>query len=430
MLSSKGKVKLKTKMSIKKTESLALTLSLKKFKDLCALFSPDIAVMVRGRHGIGKSQGIYQVADKLRDDFYKDPENCIRVTEALKNERQFARKLKENNTNVWTYEMGLPVVERRLSQITEGDIVGLPVMDGVGTEFKPLTWLINCSLFPVVLFLDELNRAIPQVEQATFQLADSKTFYRHTLHAGTRIYTAINIGGSYNVQDFDPASISRYAVVDLEPTIEEFLDYLKENCNPMLFNFLKLNKAAIESKQEPEPNQKTSDRRAWVRLDKELTQSGLYDSPKDMEFLYMSAAMVGFTFGNLFWDYCKQGFDYTGEEILRGWSKIKEKLSSNQEERITSILKLCVRVEQFIKETSFNEENVKVFGPLIEKFSNDVPPEHVMNLYSAIADSRQPKNLSFLHPYIKDLIVAVHTGPKAPQPSDPKQTVLAPSMRK
>ena len=43
-------------------------------------------VLIRGRHGIGKSQVVYQTAKR----------------------------------------MGLPVVERRASQMTEGDLMGLP----------------------------------------------------------------------------------------------------------------------------------------------------------------------------------------------------------------------------------------------------------------------------------------------------------------
>ena len=52
-------------------------------------------LMLRGRHGIGKSELVYQIG---RD-------------------------------------MGLPVVERRASQMTEGDLVGLPKTDGDVTSF-------------------------------------------------------------------------------------------------------------------------------------------------------------------------------------------------------------------------------------------------------------------------------------------------------
>ena len=54
-------------------------------------------VLLRGRHGIGKSEVVHQIAEKL----------------------------------------GLPVVERRASQMTEGDLVGLPSISNDRTSFNP-----------------------------------------------------------------------------------------------------------------------------------------------------------------------------------------------------------------------------------------------------------------------------------------------------
>ena len=57
-------------------------------------------VMIRGRHGVGKSETVYQFAAAVN----------------------------------------LPVVERRASQMTEGDLVGLPVIDGDRTAWNPPDW--------------------------------------------------------------------------------------------------------------------------------------------------------------------------------------------------------------------------------------------------------------------------------------------------
>ena len=74
-------------------------------------------VLLRGRHGIGKSTVVYQFADKI----------------------------------------GLPVVERRASQMTEGDLVGLPSIKGNSTRFNPPDWFKAACDKPVVLFLDEVD---------------------------------------------------------------------------------------------------------------------------------------------------------------------------------------------------------------------------------------------------------------------------------
>ena len=70
-------------------------------------------VLIRGRHGIGKSTVVYQLAKRL----------------------------------------DLPVVERRASQMTEGDLLGLPKLSKNVTSWCPPEWLAKACNEPVVLFL-------------------------------------------------------------------------------------------------------------------------------------------------------------------------------------------------------------------------------------------------------------------------------------
>lgn len=405
--------------AIKKTQSLAMTLDIAKFKNLCKRFSPEIAIMVRGRHGIGKSQVVYQVAELLRDDFYKDPANCDAMVAALKNEPSVVKKLRKNN-GVWTYDMGLPVIERRLSQMTEGDIIGLPLLEGKGTEFRPVLWLINGCVFPVVLFLDELNRAIKGVEQATFQLADSKAFYGNMLHSGTRIYIAINIGASYTVEEFDPAAISRYAVIDLEPSVEEFLEFAREKCNPHIPDFISTNRDALEHKEDNfEPDKKYPDRRAWVRLDDQLTYSDLYNHPDDVSFLHMCAAMVGFHFGNMFWNHVKNNqFNISGEEIANNWIAAKKKLPTNETLRQQKFIELANRVGSYLKD---NKVQSDVVGPQLKQFLLDCPSESCVVVWNLL--SKNKPNFYSLHEYVGDVVTKRITG----QTVNPNTAIAAPT---
>ena len=409
--------------------ALAMTLDIAKFKNLCKRFTPDIAVMVRGRHGIGKSQVVYQVAELLRDDFYKNPENCAKMVEALKNEPSVAKKLRKTN-GVWTHDMGLPVIERRLSQMTEGDIIGLPLLDGHSTEFRPVVWLINGCLFPVVLFLDELNRAIKGVEQATFQLADSKAFYGNLLHAGSRIYIAVNIGASYTVEEFDPAAISRYAVIDLEPSVEEFLAFAREKCNMFLPEFIAANRGALEHKEDNfEPNKKYPDRRAWVRLDEQLTAAGLYESPNDLTFLHMAASMVGFHYGNMFWEHVKNNqFSITGEEIARNWTKARNRVPTDSTVRQQKFIEMANRVGDYLKDNVIDPKEV---GPQLKQFFTDCPAECVIVSWNII--SKNKKNFYALHPFVNEIVIQRTTGQMINQntavaaPNTPQQNPSFPS---
>lgn len=384
-----------------KMEQLAMTLDIAKFKNLCKRLSPDIAVMVRGKHGIGKSQVIVQTAELLRDDFYKNPENCKQMVEAMKNEPLVAKKLAKSG-GVWTHEMGLPVIDRRLSQLTEGDMVGLPFMEKEGTEYKPVSFIRHSCRFPVALFLDELNRAIKQVEQSTFQLADSKAFYGNLLHAGTRIYIAVNIGNSYSVEEFDPAALSRYAIIDLEPSIEEFLDHVRPICNSFLPDFISSNRNALESKEDTfEPNKKTPDRRAWVRLDNELTYAGLYDTPEDISFLHMCAAMVGFHFGNMYWNHVKDNqFNISGKEIATNWINVRKRLPENPDIKQQKFVEMSNRLGKYLEDTKID---VTVSGPQIKQFLIDCPADCSVVVWALM--SKNKPNFYQLHPYLSDIIV-------------------------
>ena len=178
-----------------------VSVNMKTFQNVVSKFSPNRSIMVTGRPGIGKSQGVYQISAKLRSDKYLDFDYCKSATEDLTKEASVKKRMKkffaknpveegrkdkyedyrpssDYPHGVWHFDMGLPVIERRLSQLTEGDTTGLPAMGKYGTVFRPCEWLFLAVHHPVTLFLDELNRAMKPVEQATFQLADSHAFLR------------------------------------------------------------------------------------------------------------------------------------------------------------------------------------------------------------------------------------------------------------
>ena len=381
--------------------TLAISLEMKSFKKLAMHFSAKRAVMVRGRPGIGKSESVYQVAADLRSDFYKDRAKCEAMSASFRNEASFKKALhafwKKNDKNAafagtdrntWHYDMGVPVIERRLSQLTEGDIVGIPfegeMINGLdrGTVFKPTEWLILGCHFPSVLFLDELNRAVKGVEQATFQLADSKAFYGHLLHDETRVYTACNIGDQFDVSAMDPAAISRYAIIDLEPSVADWLVWAGENCNPALVEFMRANGARVlEHKEEFEPHKKYPDRRAWGNLDAELEQSGLYEEFEQPVFMHMAASMVGYPAASAFHSFLKErALDISGEDVLKSWAQVKKRMPKQGSEKWTQkMIELTCKVAECNKKLLTLEQVVEE-----QQFLLDIPPECFFTLYQSL----------------------------------------------
>lgn len=111
-------------------------------------------IMLMGKHGIGKSQ--------ILEKFYSEKE--------------------------------YKVVTLFLGQMSDpGDLIGIPHKnEETGhTEFMPPYWF-PIDDTPVVLFLDELNRARPEVLQTIMDLALNRKLAGRSLPAGSRIISKGN----------------------------------------------------------------------------------------------------------------------------------------------------------------------------------------------------------------------------------------------
>lgn len=399
--------------------SLSITVSMESLKAMAKTLSPDVSICIRGRHAVGKSESVYQVAGDLRHDAYKDPEFCRKVTKALSKERSVLKVLKRHGADVWKYEFGLPVVERRLSQMTEGDMIGLPFMElresgEQATAYKPCDWLVNAADFPVVLFLDERNRALEQVKQAVFQIADSKAYYSLNLHDGTRVFVAENVGDEYTVQQQDPAEISRTATVELDPTPVEWLKYVESiGVDQSLIEFIRQNENFLEHKGVFEPMKKYPDRRAWVKLDEQLRRANLYETPDNMVFHVLATAMVGVEAGIKFTNFCKtRDRQVSAQEILADWDKAKKKLGQTTVNRLGECgAKL---VTYLTKPDSKTKKLREVSDDQIQQlaaFLTELPAELFMVYYMPVIQRRDI--VQRLNPLCKEHLLKV-TRPTAP----------------
>lgn len=259
--------------------SAALQVDMTTLQNLLASFDQRVPVCIRGRHAVGKSEAVSQAARKMYSDFYKDPQNVAK----------YGHK----------YEDGLPVQMRRLSQLVEGDLTGMPSLNegNTATVYHPADWFMEACERPMVLFLDERNRALEGVKQAVFEILDSRCFHGHYLHPDTRVYVAENIGDAYTVQQCDPAEVSRMATVELVPSVKEWIQYCNDKCHEMTLYFIGSNPEWLEftenGKKVLEPNKKYPDRRSWFKLDQQLQKLNMFDSPNNPLFYPMAASMVG-----------------------------------------------------------------------------------------------------------------------------------------
>lgn len=214
------------------------------FVEVAQSLPPEISILVRGAHGIGKSETVHQIAEAL----------------------------------------GLELIDRRMSQMTEGDVIGLPKLEDGCTKFLPAEFIQIACQRGVLLFLDEINRATQEVMQACFQLCLDRELNGNKLHPKTRVFAAVNATANYQVNEMDPAFLDRFYVVDLAPTAQDFYAYAEGNgkdgkprIDTDLLRFLKERETRLDPSMNVNPGTVQPSRRSWFRLDKSYKANALYE---------------------------------------------------------------------------------------------------------------------------------------------------------
>lgn len=191
------------------------------------LMKHNIVPFIWGQQGIGKTQGVKQISESMGGGF----------------------------------------VHLLLGTACDvGDLIGLLVhnQDGTVKHARP-EW------FPTegkgIIFLDELNRAHPDILQAMFSFILSGTLHTHTLPPGWKIVAA----GNYQSNKFqltdtsDAAWMSRFCHIDFQPTKEEFVQYLEDENMESVADFLRKQPEMIELEHKERLNYQLiePDRRNW-----------------------------------------------------------------------------------------------------------------------------------------------------------------------
>jgi len=317
-----------------------------------AVSAARLPVLLRGRHGIGKSQVVYQLAAAA----------------------------------------GLPVVERRASQMTEGDLVGLPSVEGNRTSFNPPDWFKVACEEPVCLFLDEVDRATLEVRQGIFELTDSRKLNGHNLHEDTIIFAAVNggeHGENYQVNEMDPAELDRWSVWDIEPTVEDWLSWGKENVDGLVWDFINQNRSHLEHNGEIEPNKRYPSRRSWHRLNDVLAKADLLEEASPAMF-NLAQSFVGFEAAVAFNDFAKNYERVvTVDQLLKG-ERVEALEAFSLNEHCAMIEK--VEAEEICQKELSEEEVANLANYFIT-----LPSEAAMKLWGVISQGGVQSNVVNFH---------------------------------
>ena len=316
-----------------------------------AVSAAKLPVLLRGRHGVGKSQVVYQLAANA----------------------------------------GLPVVERRASQMTEGDLVGLPSIDGNRTTFNPPDWFKQACEEPVCLFLDEVDRATLEVRQGIFELTDSRKLNGHHLHPETIVFAAINGGDhgeQYQVNEMDPAELDRWSVWDIEPTVEDWLAWGKENVDSLIWDFINQNRSHLEHTADIEPNKRYPSRRSWKRLNDVLAQADQLEAGPAM--FNLAQSFVGFEAAVALNDYAKNYERVVTVDQLLNGERVEALAAFSLNEH-------CALIEKLEAEDTCKEDLSPEHISNLANYFITLPSEAAMKLWTVISTAGVQENVVKFH---------------------------------
>lgn len=268
---------------------MAITISIKGLKRLLDTMPADQNIMLSGRHGIGKSE--------ILTKYYND--------------------------------RGMKVVTLFLGQMSDpGDLIGLPNKDEKTgkTEFMPPYWF-PVDGKPIVLFLDELNRARPEVLQTIMDLALNRKLAGKQLPEGSVVISAVNDGEEYQLTDLDPALVSRFNIYRFSPTVEEWLLWAEQKeLDERVIEFIRDHNEWLDGDMEKanqyEGLEKSPDRRAWKKVSDLI--KGVADLDEDYKIFV--AGIIGVRATASFWASLAEMGQLSGKDVLTDFSKHEKAL--------------------------------------------------------------------------------------------------------
>ena len=319
-------------------------------------------IMLVGRHGIGKS--------RILEDFFAG--------------------------------RGEKVVTLFLGQMSDpGDLIGRPGVDektGRTELMRPYVFPVDNQ--PVVLFLDELYRARPEVVQTVMDLTLNRKLAGKSLPQGSRIISAVNGGSEYQLTDLDPALVSRFNIYEFAPSVEDWINWARgADLDSRIISFISENPEYLDgdsSLDDTDGLSRSPDRRSWERT------SNIIKGFKRLgeQELALISGIVGSQAASLFFRFVNDRSLPSAKSIL--CSEEEGKDSSLSELSSLSVPQLCLVSESLFRfieagiennQSSLVSENLNAYYDFLLKGSKEAAA-HFISLCSV---EKYPDTLNFIN---------------------------------
>lgn len=328
---------------------MAVAININQLKRVLQITPENQNIMLTGKHGIGKSQ--------ILKNFFE--------------------------------ERGQKVVILFLGQMSDpGDLIGLPRLnEETGkTDFMLPYWFPTDGK-PIVLFLDELNRARPEILQTIMDLTLNRTLAGKSLPEGSRIISAVNDGEEYQLTDLDPALASRFNIYEFKPTVSEWLVWAqKQELDSRVIEFISENPDMLdgtEFRREDQGLGKTPDRRGWEKVSQILQ-----NNEPDSLLKSVVAGIVGLPAAAKLFSSMSKTRCLTAKDILLGsFDKVKTALKKYKTHELAtlndSIFRLIESEAYEKSETSKISKNLTAYFEYLETEKLRETAAHFVNLFSS-----------------------------------------------
>ena len=290
---------------------------------------------------------------------------------------------------------GSTVVPLFLGQMSDpGDITGLPykrkvvLADGTETErmdFLPPYWWDDTK--PFCLFLDEINRARPEILNVVMDLTLNKTIAGRKLPEGSVIVAAGNIGDGYTISDLDKALLDRFVPFVFKPTPEEWCDWAgSSGYDSRVVEFILQNPKFLDEAEDAEEMEVTPSRRSWVGVCEALATMNEV-GPRELKYLagYVGPAAIG-----KFGEFLRTKVNIDVKELLeKGIAKYKDVLKKMDTQEIVSVNE---KIAFSLKTTDATDEIAKNFYDYmveLKELKQDEALGHIMLYFKKDKDVKK-----------------------------------------
>jgi hypothetical protein len=301
---------------------------------------------------------------------------------------------------------GERVVSLFLGQMSDpGDIIGLPRIAGDRTEFLPPWWFATDGK-PVTLFLDELNRARPEILQCVMDLTLNRILAGKKLPDKSRIISAVNEGDEYQLTDLDPALVSRFNIYHFNPTAGEWLAWAAgKSVDRRIIEFIEKYPESLDSTVIPESGlERSADRRSWKRVSDFITGIKVLDETKKKGI----AGIIGPEMAAQFIHHLTTSEKAGAREIFAGFPGFKQELEKWSAHELTNLNEGSFRI--FITEEDDNTirqfvKNLELYLTWLRDTNKNEALAHWATLFESDAYPKAKKAILLNSETIYDTVI-------------------------